>query len=84
MFPSAPTNVIDEAWPVSMLDHLEGSDTTPTIQGETLAPARHAFRMDSSSNPHCATKGKKKTQKFTHLNGGSGSNMMLVIKHMPR
>ena len=57
-----------------MLDHFKGSDTTTTIQGETLAPARHTFRMDSFSNPHCTTKGKKKTQRFTHLNEGSDSN----------
>lgn len=66
-----------------MLDHLKGSDTTATIQRESLAPTRHPFRMDSSSNSHCATKGKKKTQRFSHLNEGWDSNMMLVIKQCP-
>lgn len=83
-FPSAHTNVINEAWPVSMLDHLKGSDTTASIEGETLAPARHTFRMDSFSNPHCTTKSGKKTQRFTHWHEGSDTHTMLVITRVPR
>lgn len=45
-----------------MLDHLKGSDTATAIQGEALAPAWHAFRMDAFPYPHRTAKGKKKTQ----------------------
>lgn len=53
-----------------MLDHLEGSDAATAIQGEALAPAWHAFRMDAFPNPHRTATGKKKTD----LKKGSGGD----------
>lgn len=49
------TNVINKAGAVSLLNDFKGSDTTSAIEREALAPARHAIRVNSSPNSHCAT-----------------------------
>ena len=46
------TYVVDEARPVSMLYNLHCPDSTPSVQGKPLAPARNSLRMDSFPNPH--------------------------------
>lgn len=50
--PKQLTNVIDETRAISLLDDFQSSDPTTTIQGEALAPARHSFWMNASSNSH--------------------------------
>jgi hypothetical protein len=61
-----PTNVIYQPWAVSLLDDFQSSDTTTTIQGEALTPARHAFRMNPPSDSHRAAVGKKSKDVYIH------------------
>lgn len=44
--------VVDEAGPVPVLDDLHRPDSTPSVQGEALAPAWNSVWVDPFPDPH--------------------------------